>query len=139
MTITLENVEEILMEDNTIILNYIYSYKSIKFWKIEKEITVVLSNKKEITIPKGFTTDLCTVPRMFWNRFSPFGDFVLASILHDYLYVNRDHKMTRKEVDREMLLWSNILNKDKIDNYIRYIVVYLFGWTYWNKIITYKK
>ena len=39
-----------------------------------------------ITIPKGFFTDGASVPRIFWNIFSPWGSYFSAALVHDYLY-----------------------------------------------------
>jgi len=39
-----------------------------------------------ITIPKGFYTDGASVPKMFWNIFSPWGSYFSAALVHDYLY-----------------------------------------------------
>lgn len=39
-----------------------------------------------IWIPKGFYTDGASVPRIFWNIFSPFGSYFSAALVHDYLY-----------------------------------------------------
>lgn len=39
-----------------------------------------------IRIPKGFYTDGASVPRIFWNIFSPFGSYFSAALVHDFLY-----------------------------------------------------
>lgn len=39
-----------------------------------------------IRIPKGFYTDGASVPRVFWNIFSPFGSYFSAALVHDFLY-----------------------------------------------------
>lgn len=41
-------------------------------------------------IPKGFTTDLATVPRPFRWLVSPSGKYSAAAILHDYLMTQED-------------------------------------------------
>ena len=38
-----------------------------------------------IVIPKGFQTDLASVPRIFWVILPPFGAYEAAAVLHDYL------------------------------------------------------
>ncbi|TFV91422.1 DUF1353 domain-containing protein [Blastococcus sp. CT_GayMR16] len=38
-----------------------------------------------ITIPGGFTTDLASVPRLFWALIPPQGAYESAAVLHDYL------------------------------------------------------
>lgn len=40
-----------------------------------------------LTVPKGFETDLASVPRAFWQFIPPFGGYEAAAVLHDYLCV----------------------------------------------------
>lgn len=100
-----------------------------KRWRVAQELEVLLSSGNRLTIPVGFETDLSSVPKLLWSIFPPFGDFLIAPIVHDYLYVNKIG--TRASADKEMLYQSNLYNSNKIDNYIRYVAVRLFGWTYW--------
>jgi hypothetical protein len=130
-----ENVIEQLMTDEIITQSYVYSNKSQKYWKIQQPITVKLSNGKVINISKGFTYDMSTVPKWLWSIVRPFNDGLFGYLIHDRLYVIRDHNMTRKQVDDEMLFWTNITNQNKFDNYFRYYMVRLFGWLWWKKII----
>jgi len=39
-----------------------------------------------VTAPKGFVTDLASIPRPFWSLLRPDGLYAYAAILHDYLY-----------------------------------------------------
>ena len=39
-----------------------------------------------IRVPRGFVTDLASTPRIFWSAYPPFGKYLAASVLHDYLY-----------------------------------------------------
>ena len=39
-----------------------------------------------ITIRKGFYTDGASVPKIFWNIFSPWGSYFSAALVHDWLY-----------------------------------------------------
>lgn len=146
MDITLSNVENLLMGDNVIKVSFVYSNVTPKFWKTTRSLRITLSTGNVIVIPRGFTTDFCTVPKLLWGLFPPYGDFLLASIIHDFLYLNRPDNITRTQADKEMLIWSKVLNGDRrydsklkyfwkrLDNYIRYGTVRLFGWTYWNHL-----
>ena len=78
---------------------------------------------------------MATVPKWLWSIVRPFNDGLIGYLIHDRLYVIRDHEMTRKEVDEEMLFWTNLTNKNKFDNYLRYFIVRLLGWLWWNKIV----
>jgi len=133
--ITKDNVIEQLLSDELIVQSYVYSDKSEKYWKIQNPITVELSNGEVINIPKGFVYDMSTVPKWLWSFVRPFNDGLFGYLIHDRLYVIRDHKMTRKQVDKEMLFWTNITNDNKFDNKFRYYIVRLLGWLWWYKII----
>ncbi|MFG1422518.1 DUF1353 domain-containing protein [Roseixanthobacter liquoris] len=39
-----------------------------------------------ITVPKGFVTDLASIPRWAWIILPPDGPWVKAAIIHDFLY-----------------------------------------------------
>lgn len=112
------------------------------YYQLLNSLTFCLSNGDKIIIEKGFEWDLSSVPRFLWWLFPPDGDFEVASLIHDYLYINRKKLgYTRKFVDREMLQWSISTSGTKkisfrnIDNYIRYYTVRLFGGLVWNGII----
>jgi hypothetical protein len=133
--ITKDNIVEQLLTDDLIVQSYIYSDKSSKYWRIEKPLTIILSSGKIINIPKGFTYDMSTVPKWLWSIVRPFNDGLFAYLVHDRLYVIRDHSMTRKQVDDEMLFWANIVNDNKFDNKLRYFFVRILGWLWWHKIV----
>jgi len=114
----------------------------------------MLSNGDKIFIPKGFTWDLSSVPRLFWWVFAPDGDFELAYLIHDFLWINKEEMAThfeyydmnfnQKFTDDEMLKWAKVTNGTEnislrnIDNYTRYYAVRTFGWLVWNGIINIK-
>jgi hypothetical protein len=132
MYITKDNIIEQLLTDELIVQSYVYSDKSSKYWKIQQPITVTLSNGKVINIPKGFVYDMSTVPKWLWSFVRPFNDGLFGYLVHDILYVQRAHGMTRAQCDKEMLFWTNLTNSNKFDNYLRYFVVRLLGWFWWN-------
>lgn len=133
--ITKDNIIEKLLTDELIVQSYVYSEKSAKYWKIQEPLTITLSNEKIINIGKGFYYDMSTVPKWLWSIVRPYNDGLFAYLIHDRLYIIRDHNMTRKEVDDEMLYWLKIINKNKFDNYLRYFFVRTFGWLWWYKLI----
>jgi hypothetical protein len=53
------------------------------------------------TVPKGFVTDLASIPSVFWSLLRPDGNYAYAAILHDYLY------------------WTQIRPKDDADNILK--------------------
>ena len=135
--ITRGNVIKKLMTDLLIIQSYVYSDVSSKYWMIIQPLTIELSDKTVIHIPRRFTYDMATVPKWLWSFVRPFNDGLLAYLIHDYLYVHKEtHKLTRKQCDQEMLYWLKIINKKNvIDNHIRYFVVRSLGWLWWKNIL----
>lgn len=43
-------------------------------------------SERVITVPKGFLTDLASIPRFLWSVFPPDGEYAKAAVVHDYLY-----------------------------------------------------
>jgi hypothetical protein len=64
------------------------------------DFIIQLDDKSAATmrVPKGFVTDLASTPREIWSLYPPFGKYLTASILHDYLYWRRT--CTRKQADK---------------------------------------
>ncbi len=91
-------------------------------WIVTEDIKVKLSNKDTINIPKGFRTDLSSSPRILWSIFPPYGDFLIAALIHDYLYSAKYFKKelgsyrAQRFADKEMFKWSKIYNSNKLDN-----------------------
>ena len=49
-------------------------------WRVELEDGLI------IVVPKGFTTDGASVPRLLWPILSPLGDLRYGAIVHDFGY-----------------------------------------------------
>lgn len=104
-------------------------------WTLMEDLTVTLTNGDVITVPKGMATDLKSSPRFLWGLFSPYGPFMMAIMIHDYLY-RYDYKLeewgqkkARKFADKEMLYWTCYLQPGiySVGNYMSYWAVRLFG------------
>lgn len=104
-------------------------YTGNRKFSVCEDFSQKLSDGRIICVPKGFVTDLSSVPQVFWFLFAPYGDFIVASIVHDYLYKKR--LMSRINCDKEMLFLSNKYSSDYLDNYIRFIAVRAFGWIFY--------
>lgn len=50
-----------------------------------KKLGVRITYRGKITVPKGFVTDLASVPRIGWTFVAPF-DIARAAVVHDQLY-----------------------------------------------------
>lgn len=132
--ITKDNVLEILASEDVIQHSYIFFTTGKKKWKITKPVTVQLTDGKVITIPEGYKWDMASVPRGFWGLVSPYNDGLLGTLIHDYMYTEKINTVTA--ANKEYLFWNNLTNKNKVDNYLRYIYVSLFGWLAWYDIIS---
>jgi len=56
-------------------------------WALTEELTYAPSDGSGvITVPKGFVTDLASIPQFFWDLLPPDGPWVKAAVIHDYLY-----------------------------------------------------
>lgn len=133
--ITPKNVVQFLQERNCILLQPVFKSNGEKYWRLATQLRIQLSNGRIITIPEGFETDISSAPKFLWWICPPFGDFNIAAIIHDWLYVDKPygiHIKNRKFADDEMLFWSNIVNSNG-SNRIRYFAVRWFGAAVWNQ------
>lgn len=73
------------------------------------------TNKTEtITVPKGFVTDLASVPRAMWWLIAPF-DVARAAIIHDLLYkVIRQYRWKKKDAEDKELIKKAKVAADKV-------------------------
>jgi hypothetical protein len=152
--ITLENISSLQKEYSLISKTKIRGNNSRPRYRLDVALKIQLSNGMNIEIPKGFQWDLSTVPRFAWGFLAPDGDFELAYLIHDYLWINKEKMyeifeyynlvFNQKFTDNEMLKWAKVTNGTEkisirnIDNYTRYYGVRLFGWLVWNEIINIK-
>lgn len=117
-------------------------YVGGKFWELTDDIKHTLHNGFEIIIPKGFKTDLSSTPKFLWGILPPFGDFLLGAIVHDWLYVSDFQrkkigtKRAREFADKEMYLISSELSDNKVDNWLRWKGVRLFGGSIYKRYST---
>ena len=112
-------------------------------WELAEDLKVTLSTGKTITVPKGFVTDISSTPEFLWSLLKPFGDFIVAPIVHDWMYRTKYREEdlgtygSRLFADKEMLRISKRTNSEKwhnrLDNKIRYYLVRIFGSISYNK------
>lgn len=84
----------------------------------------------EIHIPKGFVTDLASVPRFLWSFIPPHGRHTNASILHDYLY-RKGHHMGRRWADRQFYEAMVALETPRFRARVMWLSVRVFGVRAW--------
>lgn len=76
-----EDSEDLTSQPRMVLLDIANDSKHI--YQLEEDYTY-----KGMTIPKGFTTDLATIPRLFWAILDPI-DLVEAGVIHDFLIMGK--------------------------------------------------
>lgn len=146
MIIDFQNICEVQNEFSIIKKQRVIGSNNKTKYRLLEPIKIKLSCGDIITIPEGFIWDGSSVPRFLWWLLPPEGDFEIAGLIHDYLYVNkRVFPYTRKFVDQEMFKWSkcvsgtsNKISLRNLDNYTRYFFVNLIGGLVWNDFVKIK-
>lgn len=60
-------------------------------FEVTEDLSVTL-NCIDFTLPKGYTTDGASVPRIFWSIYPPYKpEWLTACIIHDYLCSQATH------------------------------------------------
>lgn len=118
---------KININDNSIAQNQynIVMQSSQYMFTTVKDIELTLSNNDTITIPKGFNTDLASAPRFLWSIFRPYGNYTLAAIVHDYMYVIG--YANKKFADREFYRIMKACNANRFKRLLMYWGAILFG------------
>lgn len=73
-------------------------------WQITEEYSYVTDTGHLITVHEGFESDGVSSPRALWPFIPATGDAFPAGIIHDYLYSNHSHGLSRRDCDR--VLWE---------------------------------
>jgi len=78
-----------------------------------------------IRVPKGFQTDLASIPRIVWPILPPHGYYGKAAVIHDYCY---DHAIESKRWADDVLLEAmDVLGIPRWKKIVIYWAVRLFG------------
>ena len=97
-------------------------------WRLVRGFTYHVSSKHsgdKITVPKGFTTDFASIPRLFWSILPPWGKYGKAAVIHDYLYWEAERP--RKDADKIFLEAMTVLSVNYFYRNIMYRAVRMFG------------
>lgn len=85
----------------------------------------------KITVPKGFVTDLASTPREIWSLYPPFGKYLTASILHDYLYWRGT--CTQNQSDKILYQTMRDAGVDQATQSRFYVILSEFGEKAWEQ------
>jgi len=89
-----------------------------------------------ITVPKGFITDLASIPWIAQIIIPKIGKQNRSSIIHDYLYETGNingKKITQKIADK---IYLGLMRSRKVSKWnakTQYRALRMFGWYAWNK------
>jgi hypothetical protein len=102
------------------ILEWCGSYK----WRVHEPMAYEIEGVA-YAVPAGFSTNMASIPRIFWNILPPTGKYAKAAILHDWLYTVG--KLPRKECDQILLDGMKSLTVESWKRHLMYYSVRLFG------------
>jgi hypothetical protein len=94
-------------------------------WRLDQPLAYAPADGGHITVQSGFTTDLASIPRLFWNILPPFGRYTEAAVVHDFLY--RTHTVTRKRADSLFYEMMTVLGVNPTAKWTIYLAVRWFG------------
>lgn len=100
-------------------------------WVLLRPLTFRAADGRAFTVPRGFVTDLASIPRLVRPVLDRNGRSRRAAVLHDFLYVLQP--VSRADADE---LFDEALESDKEPWWSRtamYAGVRLGGWLYWNQ------
>ena len=100
-------------------------FADAKYWVLREPLRY-----EELIIPAGFVTDFASVPRLFWTLFPRTGRYLVAAIVHDYLYWSQTS--TREEADRVFLEAMRRAGVNEMQATTMYYTVRLTGEAAWN-------
>jgi len=86
-----------------------------------------------VTVPKGFVTDLATIPPYFWWALPPIGRYGHAAILHDWLYWEQDKISSRAAADKVFEVAMAELNVAPALRKAMWAAVRVCGGEYWDQ------
>ena len=101
-------------------------------WKTDRELIYYVNKEGEkIVVPKGFTTDLASVPWPASMIIPKSGRFNSAAVIHDYLYFSKLY--TRQKADLIFYQAMQVLGVSFIKRWVMYHSVRTFSWMAWNR------
>ncbi len=105
-----------------------------KYWVLKEALVYEQPNTKQVfVVPRGFVTDLASVPRVFWAVFPPCGKYTPAAVVHDYIYWYQPQTCDQKCADDLLLVAMKESNVDLVSRNAIYAGVRAAGKSSWGK------
>jgi hypothetical protein len=92
---------------------------------------VKTSKMAQVTVPKGFVTDLASIPAPFYSWLRPDGNYAYAAIIHDYLYWEQSRP--KEQADEILKSAMEDLKVDRAKIEAIYAAVSLAGRQAWDQ------
>lgn len=90
-----------------------------------------------ISVPKGFVTDLASIPSVLWSIMPPTSTYTHATIIHDFLYWYQP--VSRKSADNILKIGMKELNVSGWRRSGIFRSLRMFGGLAWNKNLKRRK
>lgn len=97
-------------------------------WEVNQEYTTEVFGKT-VVIPKGFISDLATIPFFLWPFLPPYGRYTEGAVVHDYIYLRVD--FSRKECDDIFLEVMRRCRTSEFTAQVIYRTVRAVGWIHY--------
>jgi hypothetical protein len=105
-----------------------------KYWVLTEELVYEQPRtKQKFRVPRGFVTDLASIPRPFWIAFPPCGKYTPAAVVHDYLYWYQPDWCDRECADTLLLVAMEEANVGVLTRKAIYRGVRTGGQSSWEK------
>ena len=88
------------------------------------------NSKEIIEVPVGFITDGASIPKIFQNILSPWGDYGKCAVLHDFLY-RYGQLGSQKASDQLLLEAMEVAGVEKWKQFVIYRALRIGGWLTW--------
>lgn len=105
-------------------------YPDGRTWYLDRAFAYVRDGMT-IKVPRGFETDLASVPRVLWNVFPPWDTYGPAAVVHDWLYWSQP--VTRDEADAIFREAMSVLLVPRWKAWSIYLGVHLGGQHAWDE------
>jgi hypothetical protein len=92
---------------------------------------VQASRIAKVTVPKGFVTDLASIPSPFYSWLRPDGEYAYAAIIHDYLYW--EQHLPKDQADEVLKAAMQDLKVDRLKIEVIYTAVSAAGQGAWDQ------
>jgi len=105
-----------------------------KYWVLQEPLVYIHpKTNQRFVVPRGFVTDLASVPRLFWTAFPPCGKYTTAAVLHDYLYWVQSYDCDRECADEILLIAMEEANVKLVSRNAIYTAVRFGGDSAWSE------